>query len=353
MSEEVLTAVLTGIRNHAPGVEVILPFWNGEPLLYKGFTRFVETLVEETTKGLCLGSISIHTNGNGLTEENSQVILDSGLFSPITLSLDAVRASTYDQIRRGGDLLTVCQNIETFLRLRKNTNSKKPAVILQFIVMDENIQETSLFVAHWQKIFTQLELPLPKVIFSEEELQGETDVLFIRPLIPDSDTSEAREQVKLLHERARQQILFPESALAESPRNPSDIYVESVKEPSSCGNCQCHKREKTDVRGPCPGIFTHLGVTWEGNVSPCCRDFEAVIKLGNVLEESLSEIWTGQLLKDYRLAHIRGEFDKIPLCCECSGQPFGTISHQQIIDYLKSIGEEREINGYLRRMGAI
>ena len=43
----------------------------------------------------------------------------------------------------------------------------------------------------------------------------------------------------------------------------------------------------------CYGLRDHIGVLWDGTVVPCCLDHEGDIPLGNLYEQSLEEILTG------------------------------------------------------------
>jgi radical SAM protein with 4Fe4S-binding SPASM domain len=59
-----------------------------------------------------------------------------------------------------------------------------------------------------------------------------------------------------------------------------------------------------------------MTVTWNGDVVPCCYDYDAKMVLGNMGEQSLSDIWNGE-----KLQSIRGEFiaNRVtnPLCRHC------------------------------------
>jgi radical SAM protein with 4Fe4S-binding SPASM domain len=71
----------------------------------------------------------------------------------------------------------------------------------------------------------------------------------------------------------------------------------------------------------CTKPWTMLTVTWNGMVVPCCYDYNAKYPLGNVKDDSLSNIWNNE-----RMVNLRNEFDdyKIAneLCklCELGGR---------------------------------
>ncbi len=44
---------------------------------------------------------------------------------------------------------------------------------------------------------------------------------------------------------------------------------------------------------PCPFPWQYLVVQWNGDVVACCRDYNGELRLGNVMQNSLVEIWNG------------------------------------------------------------
>lgn len=71
------------------------------------------------------------------------------------------------------------------------------------------------------------------------------------------------------------------------------------------------------VHGRCHGMKGHIGIHADGSVVPCCLDKEAVINLGNALDNSLSDILASQ-----RAVKIREGFEKgilvEDLCQRCT-----------------------------------
>jgi len=67
---------------------------------------------------------------------------------------------------------------------------------------------------------------------------------------------------------------------------------------------------------PCPFPWQYLVVQWNGDVVPCCRDFNAVNCLGNVADSSLKEIWNSTGYEQFRESMSKGEFEP-RMCAEC------------------------------------
>ncbi|MBF0618891.1 MAG: SPASM domain-containing protein [Candidatus Omnitrophica bacterium] len=68
----------------------------------------------------------------------------------------------------------------------------------------------------------------------------------------------------------------------------------------------------------CLNPWQQMSVAWDGDVIPCCYDYDKKYVLGNVNEHSLAEIWNGE-----RMQQLRREFlsNKVGnrLCRDCDG----------------------------------
>lgn len=70
-------------------------------------------------------------------------------------------------------------------------------------------------------------------------------------------------------------------------------------------------------RYPCYELWFTPAINWNGDVSICCFDWDMENIIGNLKQKSLAEIWQGDALKYYRELHLKGEYNKIPLCDKC------------------------------------
>lgn len=67
---------------------------------------------------------------------------------------------------------------------------------------------------------------------------------------------------------------------------------------------------------PCRDLWRILVVLWNGDVVPCCADFEGVLALGDAKKNNLQNIFKSTAMKDLRKKHIQ---KKPPsLCASCS-----------------------------------
>ena len=68
---------------------------------------------------------------------------------------------------------------------------------------------------------------------------------------------------------------------------------------------------------PCPFPWQHLVVQRNGDVVPCCRDYDATVKLGSVRDNSLTEIWNSDAYETFRETHRTGRYGDNRTCENC------------------------------------
>lgn len=68
----------------------------------------------------------------------------------------------------------------------------------------------------------------------------------------------------------------------------------------------------------CPIPFFKLAIHSDLTVSACCVDWDKKTALGNLKTETLAQIWRGERLQDFRLAHLRSERHTLPGCSDCT-----------------------------------
>jgi len=93
--------------------------------------------------------------------------------------------------------------------------------------------------------------------------------------------------------------------------------------------------EKKD-RIVCPAPFSRLAVNFDGTVSICCVDWSHGTVVGDLKESSLSDIWNGVKLREFRLKHLRGKRSEIPACAGC--------------DYIKGFSEITNLDNDTHRL---
>ena len=70
------------------------------------------------------------------------------------------------------------------------------------------------------------------------------------------------------------------------------------------------------VQVTCRWPWTAMTVLWDGDVVPCCNDFDKRYVLGNLHQESLSAVWNGVRMKSLRAEMVNGAVGN-SLCKSC------------------------------------
>lgn len=69
---------------------------------------------------------------------------------------------------------------------------------------------------------------------------------------------------------------------------------------------------------PCPQLWQRLSIYWNGDVTVCCSDFDSYLKIGNIKEKSIYDLWHGDELNDFRKRHKNLDFKGL-VCLPCTG----------------------------------
>lgn len=78
------------------------------------------------------------------------------------------------------------------------------------------------------------------------------------------------------------------------------------------------ERKRMHEKEVCPSPFYTLVIHSSGHVSVCCVDWEKKTCVGNIFQESLSDIWHGEKLKDFQRMHIERRKHENEACRNCT-----------------------------------
>ncbi len=67
----------------------------------------------------------------------------------------------------------------------------------------------------------------------------------------------------------------------------------------------------------CHDLFHFMIVLTDGSVVPCCRDYLYTLKMGDLHEQTLEEVWMGERYMSMRLLQAMKNFTTPKLCAEC------------------------------------
>ena len=144
MDEKLYQKIIKEIADNSPEETIIWFAFMGEPVsLGKQLFDWIKYAKEKGVKNTYLNTNAIFFN-----EEMANLAITSGL-DKIIISIDAFKPESYERIRKGGNYEVLKKNILYLLSLIKEKKVKKPEVMVQFIVMDENRDEEEDFKKYW------------------------------------------------------------------------------------------------------------------------------------------------------------------------------------------------------------
>lgn len=249
---------------------------------YDDFCRMIDIARREGIRRVCFGQVgepltdkelvkkidymhksgmeldSITTNASLLNKEIAAELLQYP-WRMFMFSIDAVTKETYESIRQGLSYERVIENVRAFLQLRKEANHQQMSVRLNMVVYEKNKHEEEEFFNAWKDYL----------------LPGKDDIAF--------------------------------------------LYAVNFG-----GLVNFNDNRLRSVRIPCGRLWNNLiMVSVTGDIVLCCGDYEAGNNIGNIFKEnSIKKLWNNLRMQEFRKLHIKGEFDKIPICINCNDNYF-------------------------------
>lgn len=191
------------------------------------------------------------SNGSMLSEELSVKILDSGL-DEIEFSLDGTSVEENNKIRVGCDFDKVVSNIKYLITLREKMQLTGPRVFISNTQVPPNNQPGPVAVPEY----------LLRVF------DGFNQHMTYKPTWA---------------------LIWPGTPVQIAPTKPGLNY--------------------------CDHVVSAITIRWNGDVVPCCYDLNSEMGMGNLLKESIEEIWGGTGYQNLR-SDIEG-FNPPKLCLNC------------------------------------
>lgn len=137
--------IIDEIATENPYTRLWLDFY-GEPLLVK-FKLFY---MIDYAKRKGLKNVSFNTNATCLSEEMTEMLLDSGV-DFISIDCDGYSKKVYESVRVGANRDTVYKNIEHFLKRKSEIGIDKPILEVKIMDMKENKNEVEQVVDYWRQ----------------------------------------------------------------------------------------------------------------------------------------------------------------------------------------------------------
>jgi radical SAM protein with 4Fe4S-binding SPASM domain len=215
--------------------------------------------------------LKLHTNATLLNEKKAKEIMETGL-DLISFSFEGLDKATYEKYRVGANYEKTMNNILRFLEIKKKLKKSKPFTVLELI--DFSDSDKTYDISRLTNLKKKLEgLPLNRII---------------------------------------------------------------VKKPHNfAGNINSDKTINNRSYSPCTFLWHSILILWNGDVSPCPQDFHGKIILGNVMNDSLREIFNGNKIIALREKALKGDVEDLEPCFQCDittrkrflGLPVNSLRH--------------------------
>lgn len=244
----------------APHLLYLIFYFQGEPYINPAF---LDMVVHARQRGLYTIT---STNGHFLNDENAKRTVESGL-DRLIISIDGTTQEVYEQYRKAGNLDNVLQGTRNIVKWKQQLGSAKPHIIIQFLVVKPNEHQIPAIRA------MATELGVDELAFKSAQVY---DYEHGNPLIPTASE----------HSRYRQ--------LSDGRFEP-----------------------KANLHNHCWKLWHGCVVTWDGLVVPCCFDKDAQHQLGDLKQQSLSQVWQDKPYQRFREKLFQGR-SSIDICTNCT-----------------------------------
>ncbi len=237
----------------------LILYFQGEPTMVKDFSEIVAHLVSQKI------FVSTSTNGHYLTPRKCEEIVKSGL-QHLIISMDGFTQEVYETYRKQGNVEKVKIGISNLIEAKQKFKSKTPLIDIQMVVFAHNEHEIDLVRDFSRKIKADKFTLKSAQIYDYEEKTH---------LIP-SDKSLSR-------------------------------YIQD----------EDGWKINNKLENECWRAQSGCVVTWDGFMVPCCFDKDATYQLGNVLEDSVDEVFQGEKRQKF-LQNIQSNRKAIDICTNCT-----------------------------------
>jgi len=194
---------------------------------------------------------AIFTNMSLMTPELSRELIETGYLDKLHISFYGPNQHVYELLQPQLGYSEVRCNIQRFMKIRDSLKKKKPYVTMHYITMPMLIPYHEGFFKEWRQIVDKV---------------GYVAYDTFHGCMP---------------------------------------YVDQ----------RSYWGEPEPSMIPCQRLWTQFNILSNGDVVPCCLDYDGELVLGNVNESSVGGIWTGKLFKELRQKHMQYQFPS--MCRDC------------------------------------
>ncbi len=241
--------VFTKILEKVHSAKTLHLFRWGESLAHP---KICEMIKFASDKGL---SVYIHSNFSlKLSDEFFEKLVNSGL-ADLTLSVDGVSQEAYEKYRKNGSIELVLENMKKLSEAKKRLGKETPKVTWKFVVNK----------------FNEHEIGKARIIAESFGFDFRTSIITLVDDVPDVPMQQySKEQMSGL--------------IDEWMPSEKNIYqpYKDIKD---------GKESESLYGGHCTFLWDSIYVNPDGSVYPCCFATSPKSSFGNILTQSLEEIW--------------------------------------------------------------
>ena len=250
-----------GLINDMEDYLLFLILWEwGEPFMHPQLPEMIHYAAERDIKTLT------STNAHFLDDEDYlKRILTSGL-TTLIVAIDSLEQERYSVYRKNGSLSKAVSGLKTVVRLKKKLRSKT-RINLRMVIMKQN----------------EHELPAMRQFAKDMGV----DVFTVKSLNPSCGLDAADGDLV--------------------PRDPAYrryVYHEGTF-------------ERVRIETHCRKMWFMCSISANGEIIPCGYDYTSKLKVGNIADTPLSQIWNAPAVQQLRKRLIN-EKESLPKCRECS-----------------------------------
>ena len=221
--------------------------------------RIIECL-QIVRKGLPRVKLNLSTNAGLLSEERSRAMIDENLLDVINFDIDGITKETFEKVRQKLDFDQVVKNVRFFLDYKKQKNATKPETRITIINMQPTAKEIPAFLEYWKPLADKVEVNQYNTWLG---------------------TQEDRNVGKSFEESQRGKFTFA-----------------------------------------CTHPWDELVIAADGKAGLCCLDYDLKAGVGDIVTQTVQEIWNSEKMNDYRNKMLQLDYDSIDVCKDCNAYIF-------------------------------
>lgn len=282
---------------------VVIDGENCEPFLNKDLFDIIRIL--KSKKAV----VHVISNGSLINKPTAEKLIETKL-NKLSISVHGATQSTADAVMQNVSFKKVISSICELRKLKEQSSSFLPKIVLVLVGMKRNITELSEFVALAGAIGVD-------EVYIKSLLGDQTE--FVKARLKGENLVQYPELLRREYERAR---ITAEKCNVRLDINDPYKTIIANKNPKS--HSECEPTAATPVtRGKtryCPLPFQKFHLRIDGTINPCCSNTGRFTVMGNIHEKDLASVWNSDVYIRLRRALLSGD-NLPPYCDSCERAP--------------------------------